>query len=59
MRRQLQGIAIILLSILLTLGFENVGWKYVFDLSLNWAHIFMLTGILGLVLTLIPDRNAK
>lgn len=49
MKRQFQGIAIILFSILLTLTFESVGWKYVFDLSLNWAHIFMLVGAAGLV----------
>ena len=47
MKRQLQGIAVILLSILFTLGFDSAGWKYVFDLSMHWSHIFMITGILG------------
>ena len=59
MKKQLQGIALILLSILMTIAFENVGWKYVFDLSLNWAHIFMLIGVAGLILAFIPERKDK
>lgn len=57
MKRQLQGIAIILFSILLTVTFNSVGWKYVFDLSLYWAHIFMLTGIVGLVMVFVPEHK--
>lgn len=59
MKKQLQGIALILLSILMTIAFENVGWEYVFDLSLNWAHIFMLIGVAGLILAFIPERKDK
>lgn len=59
MKKQLQGIALILLSILMTIAFENVGWKYVGDLSLNWAHIFMLIGIAGLIWAFIPEREDK
>ena len=56
-KRQLQGIAIILFSILLTVTFNSVGWKYVFDLSLYWAHIFMITGIVGLVMVFVPEHK--
>ena len=57
MKRQLQGIAIILFSILLTVTFNSVGWKYVFDLSLYWAHVFMLIGIVGLVMVFVPEHK--
>lgn len=59
MKKQLQGIALILFSILMTITFENVGWEYVFDLSLNWAHIFILIGIAGLIWAFIPERKGK
>lgn len=59
MKKQLQGIALILFSILMTIVFEIVGWEYVFDLSLNWAHIFMLIGIAGLIWAFIPERKGK
>lgn len=39
MKKQLQGIAIILISILLMIGF---GDKAVFDLSFHWDCIFPL-----------------
>ena len=47
MNQQLQGIAVMLLSILLILGFDSIGEQYVFDLSLPWSTIFMAIGILG------------
>ena len=47
MNQQLQGIAVMLLSILLILGFDSICEKYVFDLSLPWSTIFMAIGILG------------
>lgn len=56
MKRQLQGIALLLFSILLTLTFESVGWTYVFDLNLHWADIFMLIGIAGLVMAFLPKE---
>ena len=59
MRRQLQGIALILLAILLAIGFRSVGWTYFFDLSLYWQHIFMLMGIAGAVLVFWPDKKEK
>lgn len=59
MKKQLQGIAILLFSILLTLTFESVGWKYVFDLSINWAHIFMLIGIAGLIRVFLPEGKDR
>lgn len=57
MKKQLQGIAMILFSILLTLAFECAGWVYVFDFSLEWVYIFMLLGIVGLIWTFLPERK--
>ena len=59
MKKQLQGIALILFSVLMTISFEIAGWRYLGDLDLKWAHIFMLTGIVGLILTFIPERKGK
>lgn len=56
MRRQLQGIALILMSILLLLGFDRIGMEYVFDLSLQWAHLFMLLGVAGVVLAFWKEK---
>ncbi len=49
MRKQMQGISLILFSILLILTFEVMDIRYVFDLSLYWAHIFLVIGIAGIV----------
>ena len=54
MKKQLQGIALILLSILLMIGF---GEEYLFDLSLRWSAIFSAVGIIGAVMTLLPDKK--
>ena len=58
MRRQLHGIAMILCSILLSVTFYNVGWIYfIGDIGVTWQHLFMITGIAGLVLTFLPDKK--
>ena len=57
MKRQLQGIAILLFSLLLTLGSAAVGWDFVFDLDLQWQHIFMALGAAGLLIALLPDKK--
>lgn len=59
MKKQLQGITILLLSILLILGFNSVGWHYVFDLSLEWQHIFMASGIVGAIIAFLPDKKGR
>lgn len=59
MKRQLQGIAILLFSILMTLGAEIAGWRYVSDLDLRWQHIFWMLGLFGLVLALLPDKKER
>ena len=59
MKRQLQGIAVILVSLLLTIGFGYVGWFYVFDLDFQWQHIFMLTGLVGAVMVFWQDKKGK
>ena len=48
MRRQLQGIALILFSILLTLV---VGDAPIGDLDIWWSHLFLAVGVVGVVMT--------
>ena len=45
MKRQLQGIALILVSILLMLGYGDVAF---FDLSFKWDLSFQLSALLAL-----------
>ena len=59
MRKQLQGIAVMLLSILLMLGFDSIGIKYVFDLSLHWSTIFRVIGIIGFIMVFRKDNNKQ
>ena len=54
MKKQLQGMEIVLVSILLMLGFGNAP---VFDLSFRWSVIFTIIGILGVVMTFLPDKK--
>ena len=56
MRKQLQGISLILLSILLTIV---CGDRSVFDLDFDWSLIFSLSGIAGCVMTFLPDKKNK
>lgn len=59
MERQLKGIAVILLSILLILGFDSIGsgWStYVFDLSLHWSTVFMGIGLIGFLMVFKKDK---
>mgnify|MGYP003421433632 FL=1 len=52
MKRQLQGIALILVSILLTLGYGNE--IFLFDRA---ALVFSIVGIVGVVMTFLPDKK--
>lgn len=54
MRRQLQGIALILLSILLTMGFGNYPF---FDFSFLWSVVFAVFGIIGCAMSFLPDKK--
>ena len=54
MKRQLQGIALILVSILLMLGYGDVAF---FDLSFKWDLIFSVIGIIGVIMTFLPDKK--
>ena len=54
MKKQLQGIAIILVSILLMLGFGNVPF---FDLDFRWSLIISVIGIMGAVMTFLQDKK--
>ena len=58
MKRQLQGIVIILLSILFAVTFHNVGWIFfIGDIGMKWQHLFMITGIVGAVLAFLPSKK--
>lgn len=54
MKKQLQGIAIILVSILLMLGFGN---EPVFDLSFRWSVVFSTVGLAGVAMAFLPDKK--
>ena len=54
MKKQLQGIALILVSILLMLGYGNAPF---FDLDFRWSLIFSLVGITGVVMNFLPDKK--
>ena len=56
MRKQLQGISLILVSILLTIV---CGDSSVFDLDFDWSMIFSISGIAGCVMTFLPDKKNK
>lgn len=56
MKRQLQGIAIILVCILLMLGFGN---EPVFDFSFRWSVVFAAGGIVGTVITFLPGKKIR
>nr|WP_326125342.1 hypothetical protein [uncultured Oscillibacter sp.] len=59
MKRQLRGIALILLSITLMLGALGGGWRYFFDLALTWQHVFAALGVIGAAMVFWPDKKEK
>ena len=56
MKRQLQGIGIMLFSIIMILG---MGDEPVFDLSLSFSHIFMAIGVFGFGWMFTKEKNSK
>ncbi len=54
MKHRLQGIAVLLMAILMTLAF---GEKPFFDLDMEWSVLFCACGLFGLLLTWMPDRK--
>lgn len=57
MKRQLQGISLILFSLLLSLSFEFMGIRSVFDLSISWQPIFIVVALVGLVLVFSNSKQ--
>lgn len=56
--RKVFGIVIILCSILFAITFNNVGWHWLIgDIGLSWQHLFMITGIVGAVITVAPEKK--
>ena len=56
MKRQLQGIGIILFSIMMILG---MGDEPVFDLSLRFSEIFMAIGVFGFGWMFTKEKENK
>ena len=56
MNDQFTGIAIILMAILLTLSYGN---EAVFDPNFKWPTVFVIMGIVGVLMTLIPSNKYK
>ena len=54
MKKQLQGIALILVSILLMLGYGHAPF---FDFDFGWSLVFSIAGIAGAVMVFLPDRK--
>lgn len=54
MRKQLQGITVLLLAVLLTLAYGN---EAILDFSLKWNVIFIMMGITGSIMTFLPSKN--
>lgn len=52
------GFSIILCSILFAVTFKNVGWNWMIgDISFSWQHFFMLAGIVGAVIAILPEKK--
>ena len=57
MERKIKGIALLLFSILLTLGFDAMDWtwfRFAF-FEIWWPAIFILLGAVGLAMALWPE----
>ncbi len=54
MKKQLKGITLILISILLMIGY---GENAFFDLSFKWSVIFTMMGMIGAVFVFLPDKK--
>lgn len=57
MKRELQGIVILLFSILLLLGFAVSGWEHIWHTDLEWSWVWMLTGGCGAFWSLWPHKK--
>ena len=56
MNKQLQGISLILVSILLMLGYGNAPF---FDFDFRWSLIFSIVGILGVVMNFKTEKDKE
>jgi len=54
LRKQLQGIALILFAILMMIGYGDTAF---FDLDFGWSMIFKIIAIVGVVMTFIPEKK--
>lgn len=54
MKKQLQGISLILVSILLMIDFGNEPF---FDLDFGWSLIFAIVGLVGVAMNFLPEKK--
>lgn len=59
MNRQIKGLAIMLLSLILIIGFNSVGWTYFFDFDFLWQHIWMILGLIGFVVVIWDGKKKE
>lgn len=57
MDRKIRGFAVMLLSLILIVGFNSVGWTYFFDFSFDWQHIWMLLGLVGFAMVVWDGKK--
>ena len=57
MNKRVIGFAIMLLSLILIIGFNSVGWVYVGDFALMWPMVWMLTAVIGFILIVISEKK--
>lgn len=57
MNKRVIGFAIMLLSLILLIGFNSIGWVYVGDFALMWPMVWMLTAVIGFILIVISEKK--
>ncbi len=55
MDKKTLGFAIMLLSLILMLGFEMLGWDYLFELP--WHLVWMGTAVVGFILVVLDAKG--
>ncbi len=47
MDRKIKGFAVMLLSLILIIGFNSVGWNFILDTNVQWQHVWMIVALIG------------
>ncbi len=57
LNRKLKGLAVMLFSLILMTGFQNLKWIYFFDLDLQWQHIWLILGAVGFLIVIWDPKK--